>query len=87
MSQQVSDEQPEKFLEFLNQGEYKVGNGFEPHKTHLKKLKEIKASGEGIKLQFPATMLGTRIQINDENSRVTINNPPESIIRAIRDAF
>lgn len=85
LSQMVSDEEPQKFLEFINQGDYKIGNGFEPHKTHLKKLKEIKASGEGIQLKFPASMLGTRIQLDETGNKVTINNPPESITRVLRD--
>jgi nucleoid-associated protein len=86
LSQAVSDEEPEKFLEFLNEGDYKVGNGFEPSKRHLTKLKEIKASGEGIQLKFPASMLGTRIKLDESKNRVTINDPPESILKALRDA-
>nr|WP_319393453.1 nucleoid-associated protein [uncultured Desulfobacter sp.] len=85
LSQIVSDNEPQKFLEFINQGDYKIGNGFEPHKTHLKKLKEIKASGEGIQLKFPASMLGTRIQLDENGNKVTINDPPESITRVLRD--
>lgn len=80
-----SDEEPLQFVEFINQGGYKVGNGFEPHATHLKKLKEIKASGEGIHLKFPAGMLGTRIQLDENGNKVTINNPPENIVRILKE--
>lgn len=86
LSQAVSDLEPHKFLEFLNEGDYKVGNGFEPHRNHLKKLKEIKASGDGIQLKFPASMLGTRIKLDEGRNRVTINDPPESILNTLRDA-
>ncbi|MBM9514993.1 nucleoid-associated protein [Desulfogranum marinum] len=86
LSQTISDEEPQKFLEFLNEGDYKVGNGFEPHKQHLTKLREIKATGEGIQLKFPAAMLGNRITLDEQRNRVMINDPPENILKALRDA-
>lgn len=80
-----SDAEPNQFVEFINQGDYKVGNGFEPHSIHLRKLKEIKASGEGIQLKFPAGMLGTRIQLDEIGKKITINNPPENIVRILKE--
>ena len=85
LSARISDSEPEKFLDFINNGDYRIGNGFEPHHGHLRKLKEIRACGEGIHLKFPAAMLGTRIQFDDQENKVIINNPPENMAKTLRE--
>lgn len=85
LSQNLSDNEPEKFLEFINSGDYKVGNGFEPHKVHLKKLKEFKAKGEGIEIKFPKNMLGSRIQLDENKNQIIINNPPDNIVKTFKE--
>ena len=80
-------DEPDKFLGFVNKGDYKISNGFEPDKRVLKSLREISAKGEGISLRFPAGMLGERISYTDSDgdSKIIIKNPPESMIKAFRE--
>lgn len=87
LSAVMDAENPERFFEFVNKGEYKVSHGFEPDKRILKKLREISAKGEGIKLTFPATMLGERISFSksDGTPKIIIKNPPESMIKAFQE--
>lgn len=85
LSNLISEEEPSKFLEFINQGGYRIGNGFEPHKKNLKILKEVCASGEGIQLKFPRNMLGTRIFHDEQRNVINIINPPESIVNKLRE--
>ena len=89
LSTVINDTEPDKFLTFVNEGGYKVGNGFTPHKTILKKLNEIVAKGEGIRIAFPAYMLGDRIIYEEKGDKksLTIKNPPQSIISVIKNAI
>lgn len=82
-------EDPDAFMQHVNSGDYKVSNGFTPDKRVLKKLREVSAQGEGIKLSFPAAMLGTRIVLEDraEGRVLSIKNPPQKLIDAYEDAI
>ncbi len=84
----IFGEDPDAFLQHMNSGDYKVSNGFTPDKRVLKKLREVSAQGEGIKLSFPATMIGSRVILeNRDGGRVlSIKNPPQKLIDAYEDA-
>ena len=84
----ANPEQPESFLEFANEGGYKFSEGLEPDKRILKNLREFSAKGEGIKLSCPAVMVGERVLLNENGGipQIVINNPPESIVKAFREA-
>lgn len=84
----IFGENPDAFMQHVNSGIYKVSNGFTPDKRVLKKLREVSAQGEGIKLSFPASMIGTRVVLeNRDGGRVlSIKNPPQKLIDAYEDA-
>ncbi len=77
----IDPSNPSDFFEFVNDNNYKIGFGFEPDKKILKTLLEITTKGDGIKLSFPAIMLGDRIVCTQSNGeqQIIIKNPPEAM--------
>lgn len=84
----IFSENPEEFIQHVNAGDYKVSNGFTPDKRVLKKLREVSAQGEGIKLSFPASMIGERVILEDRDGGkvLIIKNPPQKLIDAYEEA-
>lgn len=84
----VYEDNPESLLQHLNTGNYKVSQGFTPHKQTLKVLREVSTHGEGIHLRFPLSMLNSRVILKEDGTEkmLLIKNPPEKIIKDIREA-
>lgn len=74
LSELIDHEHPDDFIEFVNDKDYKISYGFEPNTRILNNLREIYTNGDGIKLSFPAKMLGNRIIYSnyEGNSQIII---------------
>lgn len=92
LSHYLDEENPESFLQFVNQGEYEIGTGFEVYPNSLKKLQRISGGNKEIRLAFEARLYGNQIRklrdgerINARGNTVVINNIPENLLKALEE--
>lgn len=96
LSHHLDEENPESFLEFINEdgNRFNVGNGFEPNKKSLSRLKRIVGRSSKIDIRFDADLYGDAICLTQHEGNVFLpanalffKEPPQSLIAMIRENF
>lgn len=92
LSRYLNEDDPDKFLSFVNEGDYEVSNGFEIHPNSLKKLQRVTGGNKHIRLSFDANLYGNQIKLVPDGRRITANgqtvvieNTPSNLVDAIEE--
>lgn len=92
LSRYLDEDNPEGFLQFVNDGTYDVGTGFEVHPTSLKKLQRVTGGNNEIRLAFNAYLYGTQIRklrdgqrIVAQGNAVVIHDIPSNLLKALEE--
>jgi nucleoid-associated protein len=81
LSQRISEDEPEKFIEFLNDHseEYPISNHFDPVKSVFKKLRTLKVRMGDVHVQFSVDSFGTLVDLDDNNCLIIKELPAEFV--------
>ncbi|AMQ88328.1 nucleoid-associated protein [Marinobacter sp. LQ44] len=85
LSQRINEEEPEKFIEFLNahSEEYPISNHFDPVKSVFKKLRTLKMKKGDVHVQFSVDSFGTLVDL-DDNDCLIVKELPADFLEELR---
>lgn len=84
LSSRINDQQPDEFANFVRNGDYEVGETFEPNKTIYTRLKRIKGRVGNTNISFDVIDIQSgNIDLDDSNNLI-IRNVPATLAAEIR---
>lgn len=84
LSSRINDQQPEAFSDFVRDGDYEVGDTFEPNKSVYTRLKRIKGKVGNTNVSFDVVDIQSgNIDLDDANNLI-IRNVPATLAAEIR---
>lgn len=84
LSSRINDQQPDEFANFVRNGDYEVGETFEPNKTIYTRLKIIKGRVGNTNISFDVIDIQSgNIDLDDSNNLI-IRNVPATLAAEIR---
>lgn len=90
LAQRIHEENPEYLIEFINNGDYTVPDGFEPHAATYKKWRKIKSSTGWLSIEFDIGEIGNRVELltddKDELVGIKLSDISEDLKTKIKEA-
>lgn len=86
LSGRINDQEPDSFIDFVRERQIEVNDTFSPHPTTYNRLRRVSKKFRTISLGFDVEEVSSgRLSYSDDNNSIIIQNPPEDLVRCIKD--
>ena len=79
LSEQISQEDPDRFLAFASEGSQALAREFHPDRKSLRKLIRYSGSDKQMSISFVSELMGSKIHYDEEKDTLTIEGIPSSL--------
>jgi nucleoid-associated protein len=85
LSRVIDPADPEAFLEFAQQPQYRITNGFAVDHTSIQRLQKFTWRDKGVAVTFDLALLNRRVMFNSERNELLIREVPDEIAKQLRE--
>jgi len=85
ISMRFDDQNPKAFVQYLEEKQVELSDGFEPDKTTYKQLKRIGGKDLDLTINFDRSLLGNRIKYDPDTQQLVITKLPPALIAELED--
>jgi nucleoid-associated protein len=85
ISMRFDDQNPKAFLEYLDNKNIELSDGFEPDRNSYKQLKRMGGKDLDLTINFDRALLGNRIRYDDKKQQLLITKLPPALIADLEE--